>query len=48
MTAMATMLLVMGAGVSGEKKLSHPSLTGGASLTMKVLYWYVVDNYPPF
>ena len=39
LTALAAVLLVMGSGVSGEKKLSHPALTRGAALTMKVLYW---------
>jgi hypothetical protein len=38
-TALAAVLLVMGSGVSGEKKLSHPALTRGAALTMKILYW---------
>lgn len=37
--AIATLLLVMGGGADGEKKLSHPALTGGVSLTMKVMYW---------
>ena len=40
LTAVAVFMLVMGAGVNGEKKLSHPALTRGTSLTMKVLYWY--------
>ena len=39
LTAVATVLLVLGGGVSGEKKLSHPALTRGAALSMKVLYW---------
>ena len=38
-TALATLLLVLGGGVQGEKKLSHPSLTGVPTLTLKVLYW---------
>lgn len=37
--ALVTVILVMGSGVSGEKKLSHPALTRGAAHTMKVLYW---------
>lgn len=44
LTALATVLLVMGGGVSGEKKLSHPALTRGASLSMRVLYWLVIDS----
>ena len=43
LTAVTAFLLVMAAGVDGEKKLSHPALTRGAALNMKVLYWYDRD-----
>ena len=39
LTAIAVFMSVMAAGVNGEKQLSHPALTRGASLNMKVLYW---------
>ena len=44
LTALATVLFTMGGGVSGEKKLSHPALTRGAALSMKVLYWLVISS----
>jgi len=37
--SLVSLLLVMGGGAEGEKKLTHPALTGTASLTLKVLYW---------
>lgn len=43
LTAITAFLFVMAAGVDGEKKLSHPALTRGAALNIKVLYWY--DRY---
>ena len=45
LTALATILIVMGDGVSGEKKLSHPAFTKDTSMNMKVLYWLVIHMY---
>ena len=50
LAAVTAFLLVMAARVDGEKKLSHPALTRGAALNMKVLYWYdrkAVANHCP-
>ncbi len=33
------LLVVLGVGVEAERRLSHPALTGSATLTLKVLYW---------
>ena len=32
-------VLMMGGGVEGERKLTHPAFTGAATLTLKVIYW---------
>ena len=32
-------LLFMGSVIEGKKELRHPSLTGTATSTLKVLYW---------
>jgi len=37
-----SLLWFVGSNAEGPKKLTHPALTGTASLTLKVLYWYVM------
>ena len=37
--ALAVLYVVIGSGVEGQRKLSHPALTGSATVTLKVLYW---------
>ena len=34
-----TFLLLLGSVCDGKKELKHPSLTGAATITLRVLYW---------
>ena len=36
---LATLLLLWGRFGDGRKELKHPSFTGAATITLKVLYW---------